>query len=254
MANERAADSAQLTAFIDKAPELSALQFRSFVTTHKFEPPWSIVDAFELPDGTLYLSVEPPLPPPATAGDVPQEVGILHAGVLTQIKLPERPRVIGFVGTLAGKPVISTMGSERFVLNGSKARRLSETEQLDVRKNATNFGLHDDSSCTRGPIGSTTAVFSNRNGRSRALVTTAAMQRAFGWPIHVDPLDITCATFDREDYLDVDGFLIFRLHQGEPQLVARARIWASGAHHILMTSESLPSDPHSSYYLEATAP
>lgn len=254
-AREKAADSARLTAFIDSSPELSTFTFKPGVAERKFDPSWSITDALELPSGALYLSVAPPLPPEAAAGEVPQKAGTLRDGVFTPIAVPDKPLAIGYIGTLGGRPVITTVApSGRFVVVNSATRRLAPDEKLDVHESSTDFALHDGSSCAKGSVGSTTAIEAHQNGGSRVLVTTAAIQRAFGWPIHVDPLELVCATFDGEDFLNIDDYLIFKLQHGELSLIARGRIWAAGLHHILMTSESLPQDPHPSYYLEATAP
>ena len=154
-----------------------------------------------------------------------------------------------------GHPVVlAAPPARRFALIGSKAQPIALSTEIDGLANSINFHLHDGSTCEKGQVGSSSPLLSLRDGRSQVLVSQASLDKAFGGKIHADPLDFVCGTFAGNDYVNVNGFLIFQLRNGTLQLVSRGRIWASGPHHILMTSESLPSDPRPTYYLEATAP
>jgi len=255
LARQSASDNPLVTALVEKAPELSSITFRAPVKAHKFSPPWTLIDDFESSDGTLYVSYEPALPKGVTAGDEPAKLGVLSSGLVQPISLGVSALGIGFVGTFMGHPVVlAAPPARRFALIGSKAQPIALSTEIDDLSNSTNFHLHDGSTCQKGQIGSSSPLLSRRDGRSQVLVSQDALDRAFGGKIQADPLTFVCATFAGNDYVNVNGFLIFQIRSGGLQLEGRGRIWASGPHHIVMSSESLPSDPHPIYYLEATAP
>lgn len=209
-----------------------------------------------MPDGTLYISYEPPLPPPMSAGDIPEKVGLLQAGVFTPIDLGVSPIYVAFMGTLAGEPVIDVgPPTKRFVLDGRQARSVPSDTKLEGVGIGTNFQLHDGSTCSLADSpDSGVEVYANHDGKQRILLTTSTVDRTFGG--HVYGIQtFSCATFDGDDYLDMNGWLIFRIQNGDLHLMVRGRLWAAGPHHILMTEENLqaPQD-HPSYYLEGIAP
>lgn len=253
---QHASDNALITKYVNNAPEVAHFPFRSSAKVYRFSPDWEIDAYNEMPDGTLYISYEPPLPPPMSAGHIPEKVGLLQAGVFTPIDLGVSPIVVAFMGTLAGEPVIDVQPpTKRFVLEGQRARSIPLDTKLEGVGIGTNFQLHDGSTCSHADsTESGVQVYANHDGKQRILLTSATVDRTFGGHIY-GIQTFSCATFDGDDYLDMNGWLIFRIENGDLHLMARGRLWAAGPHHILMSEENLRApQAHSAYYLEAIAP
>lgn len=254
--SQHESDNALITKYVDNAPELALFPFRSGVKVYRFSPDWDIDAYNEMPDGTLYISYEPPLPPPMTAGDIPEKVGLLNDGIFTPIDLGVSPIFVAFEGTIDGNPVIDVQPPrKRYVLIGRQAQSIPLDTKLEGDGVGTNFQLHDGSTCSLADsTDSGVEVYANHDGKKRILLTTASVDRTFGGHIY-GIQTFSCATFDGDDYLDMNGWLIFRIEHGDLHLMVRGRLWAAGSHQILMTEENLQApQSHALYYLEVTAP
>lgn len=224
------------------APAISSLRFKPGVKVYRFRQSWELVDYHELPDGMLYLIIEPPIKPPATAGPVPDQLGILAKGTFARIQLPYDPRSISFAGTDSGLPVVRANPPLRhYVLVGSRALPVSNSKKL-LASNGTGFRLHDGRTCVQ-PLHDH-SIYEIGNGEQE-VISGPAIDSAIGFKF--GSVNIDCATFDGDDYLDVAGMFILRVRSGKVDQVAAGRIWASGPHHLLISSTTSSDE-----WLEAT--
>lgn len=227
---------------LHNAPAISSLRFKPGVRVYAFRASWGLVDYYELPDGTLYLIIEPPPKRPATAGPMPFQLGILAKGTFARIQLPYNPPSILFVSTESGQPVVVANPPLRhYVLVGSRTVPVSDTRKL-VPSIGVSFRLHDGHTCVQ-PLHDH-SIYEIGNGEQE-VISGPAIDSAIGFKF--GSVNIDCATFDGDDYLDVAGMFILRVRSGKVDQVAAGRIWASGPHHLLVSSTTSSDE-----WLEAT--